>query len=123
MELVHFAAYIMSIYGSPSGLPGNFPASIGFEWDEGNSMKNEKHSVSNEEAEQVFFNEPLLLLDDPAHSASEMRWHALGHTHEQRLLKVAFTLRDGGVRVRIISARPMHLKERKIYEQETQANS
>jgi uncharacterized protein len=103
--------------------PGGFSASIGFEWDQGNSMKNEKHSVSDAEAEQVFFNEPLLLLDDSAHTSSESRWHALGRTNEHRLLKVAFTLRTGDTRVRIISARPMHRKERKAYEQATQANS
>jgi hypothetical protein len=56
MELVHFAEYI---YRNPSGLPADFPASIEFEWDPGNLMKNEKHSVSDAEAEQVFFNEPL----------------------------------------------------------------
>jgi uncharacterized DUF497 family protein len=86
-------------------------------------MKNEKHSVSDVEAEQVFFNEPLLLLEDPAHSAVEARWHALGRTNEHRLLKATFTLRAGGTRVRIISARPMHRKERKVYEQATQEAS
>jgi uncharacterized DUF497 family protein len=112
----------MDIYGRPSGLPADFPASIDFEWDSANSMKNEKHSVTDAEAEQVFFNEPLLLLDDSAHSASEPRWHALGRTNENRLLKASFTLRAEGRRVRIISARPMHRKERKLYEQATQAN-
>lgn len=86
-------------------------------------MKNEKHSVSDAEAEQVFFNEPLLVLGDAAHSASESRWHALGHTNERRLLHVTFTLRAGSTRVRVISARPMHRKETKAYEQATQANS
>lgn len=113
----------MSIYGNPSGLPVDFPESIEFEWDSGNLTKNEKHSVTDAEAEELFFNEPLLLLDDSAHSASESRWHALGRTNDHRLLKVAFTLRAGGARVRIISARPMHRKERKIYEQTDQENS
>lgn len=112
----------MNIYGNPSALPTDFPASIEFDWDAGNFLKNEKHAVTDAEAEQVFFNEPLLLLDDSAHSSSESRWHALGRTNVGRLLKVAFTLRAGGTRVRIISARPMHRTERKVYEQETQAN-
>ena len=86
-------------------------------------MKSAKHSVSDEEAEQVFVNEPLLVFDDPTHSASERRWHALGKTNEQRLLHITFTLRTEGTRARIISARPMHRKERRAYEQETQANS
>ncbi|HET9114173.1 MAG TPA: BrnT family toxin [Burkholderiales bacterium] len=34
----------------------------GFDWDEGNIRKNEKYGVSMAEAEQMFFNEPLLLL-------------------------------------------------------------
>lgn len=113
----------MGIYGRPSGLPAYFPASIGFEWDLGNAMKNEKHGVSDEEAEQVFVNEPLLVFDDHAHSMSERRWLALGKTNESRLLHVTFTMRAGDTRARIISARPMHRKERKAYEQKTQANS
>lgn len=113
----------MDIYGRPWGLPTDFPASLGFDWDLGNSMKNEKHGVSDEEAEQVFVNEPLLVFDDRGHSASERRWHALGKTNDQRLLHVTFTLRAEGTRARIISARPMHRKERRAYEQETQANS
>jgi uncharacterized DUF497 family protein len=112
----------MGIYSRATGLPVDFPASIDFEWDSGNSMKNEKHSVSDAEAEQVFFNEPLLLLDDSAHSASEARWHALGRSNEGHLLNVVFTLRADGTRVRVISARPMHRKERRIYGQATQEN-
>jgi len=122
MANVPLAVYIMVIYGRRFVLPTEFPSVIDFEWDPGNSMKNEKHSVTDAEAEQVFFNEPLLVLEDPAHSASESRWHALGRTNEHRMLQVAFTLRAGGTRVRIISARPMHRKERKIYEQAAQGN-
>ncbi|MFZ0481018.1 MAG: BrnT family toxin, partial [Terriglobales bacterium] len=55
---------------------------IGFEWDEGNSRKNEQHGVSMAEAEQVFFNSPLLVLPDPRHSGAELRFHALGKTNE-----------------------------------------
>ena len=101
----------------------DFSAVEGFEWDEGNAMKGEKHAVSGAEAEQVFVNEPLVVLDDVAHSVSETRWHALGHTGEGRLLHVTFTLRAGGTRVRIISARPMHRKERLVYEKTSQAGS
>lgn len=91
----------------------------GFEWDQGNTRKNEKHGVTQAEAEQVFVNEPLLLLPDAEHSRSELRFHALGKTNEERLLHVSFTLRGGGTRIRIISAREMHRKERSIYGQET----
>ena len=54
----------------------------GFDWDEGNTRKNEKHGVSMAEAEQVFFNAPLLVLDDAGHSNQEPRFHALGKTDD-----------------------------------------
>ncbi|MBK7281427.1 BrnT family toxin [Candidatus Aalborgicola defluviihabitans] len=90
---------------------------IGFNWDDGNARKNEKHGVSTAEAEQVFFNVPLLLLDDASHSQKEPRLHALGKTDEGRTLHITFTLRQAGQLIRVISARDMHRKERAIYEQ------
>jgi uncharacterized protein len=90
---------------------------IGFEWDEGNARKNEQHGVSTAEAEQVFFNAPLLVLSDAKHSGTELRIHALGKTHDGRRLHVTFTLRDAERFIRVISARDMHRKERAIYEQ------
>ena len=88
----------------------------GFDWDEGNARKStEKHSVSQGEAEQVFFNEPLLLLPDRKHSDKEQRFHALGKTENGRLLHLTFTLRDGGKLIRVISARDMHRKEKALY--------
>lgn len=89
----------------------------GFDWDGGNARKNEAHAVSMAEAEQVFFNAPLLLLEDEKHSAAELRYHALGVTDAGRPLHIAFTLRRKGTLIRVISARDMHWKERKIYEQ------
>lgn len=91
----------------------------GFDWDEGNARKNEKHKVSMAEAEQVFFNAPLLVLEDSKHSNQEPRFHALGKSDEKRLLHIAFTLRQAGEKIRIISARGMHKKERAIYEKAT----
>jgi uncharacterized DUF497 family protein len=90
---------------------------IGFEWDEGNARKNERHSVSMAEAEQAFFNAPLLVLLDAKHSETEPRFHALAKTNEGRKLHITFTLRDADQLVRVISARDMHRKERVIYEQ------
>lgn len=91
----------------------------GFEWDVGNARKNEKHGVTAAEAEQVFFNQPLLLLEDVKHSQDEVRIHALGQTHDRRPLHITFSLRGGGTLIRVISARDMHRKERAIYEQAT----
>ena len=89
----------------------------GFDWDAGNARKNEKHGVSMAEAEQVFFNTPLLLPEDAAHSQQEARHHALGRTDGGRTLHITFTLRQSGLLIRVISARDMHSKERSIYEQ------
>ena len=89
----------------------------GFQWDDGNARKNEKHGVSTAESEQVFFNAPLLMLEDAKHSVSEPRFHALGKTDDGRLLHITFTLREDGEKIRVISARDMHRKEREIYAQ------
>lgn len=89
----------------------------GFEWDAGNSVKNvRKHQVSCEEAEQVFFNRPLLFMDDPAHSVQENRFKAFGISHHARYLTISFTLRAG--LIRIISARPMNRREKIHYEKQ-----
>jgi uncharacterized protein len=78
----------------------------------------EKHDVSQAEAEQVFFNEPLLIVEDVSHSSYEIRLHALGQTDAGRLLHVSFTLRGNDKLIRVIFARTMHRKERLRYEQE-----
>jgi len=91
----------------------------GFDWDSGNARKNEKHHVSMAESEQVFFNAPLLMLEDEKHSGKEQRFHALGKTDEIRLLHITFTLRENGQKIRVISARDMHRKEREVYEKAT----
>ena len=89
----------------------------GFDWDEGNARKSQdKHDVTQAEAEQVFFNEPLLLLQDEKHSGKEARYHAYGKTDDGRKLHIAFTLREDGMLIRVISARDMHRKERVTYE-------
>jgi uncharacterized protein len=89
----------------------------GFEWDEGNARKNvDKHDVSQAETEQLFFNEPLLIVPDLMHSAVENRIHALGKTDEGRKLHATFTLRHQGTKIRVISARNMSRKEREYYE-------
>jgi hypothetical protein len=94
-----------------------------FEWDKGNSWKNDKPRVRREEAEQVFFHEPLLLAEDGRHGGAEDRFHAMGVTTEGRRLHVTFALRGGGSRIRVISARPMSRKERKVYDEASQSNS
>jgi len=90
-----------------------FPGVSGFQWDAGNSGKNQdRHGVSDSGAEQVFFNPPIVATD-PRHSGQESRSFALGVTDAGRKLMVVFTLR--GSLLRVISARPMSRRERKVH--------
>jgi uncharacterized DUF497 family protein len=94
----------------------------GFQCDKGNTDKNLiKHNIENWECEQVFFNRPLLVLDDPKHSVSEERWAAFGKTDADRFLVVIFTRRDN--LIRIISARDMNGRERESYGGEEKNHS
>ncbi len=94
--------------------PRVFSGPIRFEWDSGNEDKNwVRHGVRRSECEEIFACEPLLVLDDPRHSASERRYLALGGTRTGRWLFVSFTLR--GERLRVISARDMSRRERRSY--------
>ncbi len=91
-----------------------------FQWDAGNARKSvDKHNVSQSEAEQIFFNEPLLLVDDEQHSLTEPRFHAIGHNDDNRALHITFTLRYPEPSKRGISARDMHRNERRRYDHET----
>jgi len=86
----------------------------GFDWDDGNLGKNwEKHSVSDGEAEEIFFNDPLVAGTDEAHSGRERRYFALGQTDARRPLFVVFTVRENLIRV--ISAREMTKQEMRKY--------
>ena len=69
------------------------------------------------EAEEAFFNAPLLVLKDDRHSGAEVRFDALGHTDKIRRLHITFTLRRVDTLIGVISARDMSAKERIAYEQ------
>ena len=86
----------------------------GFQWDEANSSKNwQKHKVSPAECEEVFLNQPLLVEEDAKLSDRDDRYYALGKTDRDRFLFIVFTIRSHSIRV--ISARNMNRKERKVY--------
>ena len=88
---------------------------IEFDWDEGNKEKNyRKHGVLNEEAESVFFDEKSLLAEDLRHSKFENRFQIVGKGALGKLLTVFFTVRKD--KIRVISARGVNKKERKLYE-------
>ena len=96
----------------------------GFDWDEGNARKSEdKHGVSQGGAEQVFLGAPLFVMEDEEHSEGEPRFHAMGMTESGRPLHVTFTVRSNGKKIRVISARDMHRKERVIYAEKSKASS
>ncbi len=90
---------------------------IEFEWDKGNLTKNsKKHGIETHEIEAVFRSGmalPLGIQISPAHA--EQRLGIVGPSLNGKLLQIAFGLREG--RVRVISARPAHIKERMQYEE------
>ncbi len=86
-----------------------------FDWDQWNIQKNEsKHGVAIIEAESVFYDPCLVIYKDVKHSTPrEQRWICYGLSFKNRILMIAFTIRNK--RVRIISARPASKKERSTY--------
>jgi len=94
---------------------------LAFQWDKANKEKIwQKHHVSWWECEEVFFNVPMFVFPDVKHSRQEERHYALGQTNASRLLFVVFTVRKSFIRV--ISARDLNKRERKIYHEKAQEN-
>lgn len=89
----------------------------GFDWDEGNRGKCQKHGVPLPALETAFHG-GMAIFPDPAHSQDEERFIGLGQTEEGRAIFMAFTLRhiDSLTFIRPISARYMHRKEVEHYE-------
>ena len=86
-----------------------------FEWDDRKADYNvQKHGVSFQEAATVFYDPLVITFADPDHSDDEERFIVIGTSAQGRLLMVAHT--DRGDRIRIISARTLRLKERRLYE-------
>ncbi len=94
-------------------------AFAGFDWDEGNRGKCQKHGVSQAEIEGLFAR-PVMILADAAHSLCEERLRAVGYTSHGRAVFVVFTIRerDGKKYIRPISARYMHREEVESYEKD-----
>ena len=92
----------------------------GFDWDDGNRAKCQKHGVSIEQIEALFVQGPRIA-PDPKHSAAEDRLIAVGRTSAGRPLFVAFTIRtkEGHRLIRPVTARYMHAKETAAYEKES----
>lgn len=87
----------------------------GFEWDKGNIDKSfQKHGITAREAEELFLDENVLLVEDVKHSQREERKIAIGKNARQKLLFAAFTVRK--YKIRIISVRVANQRERRQYE-------
>lgn len=94
------------------------PKPHSFQWDEGNRDKNFfTHGVTNQECEEVFFDEQKKILKTPLRTDKEERYIVVGKTQAGRLLFVVFTLR--GEEIRVISARDINKKERRFYEEQS----
>lgn len=94
-----------------------FAEPIEFEWDKGNIGKNEKHAISDSQAEEPFNDDNQRVFEDAVHSTQEKRYILFGKTKLGRLLVVAFTMRSR--KVRIISVRDINRKEVLVYEKTT----
>jgi hypothetical protein len=94
----------------------------GFDWDEGNRAKCQKHGVSIREIEDLFVLSPRIA-PSLAHSREEDRLIAVGRTSAGRPVFVAFTMRTKNMHrlIRPVSARYMHAKEIASYEKENSA--
>lgn len=89
---------------------------IDFEWDEAKNKSNvQKHGVSFEEAESVFFDEFALLIADPDHSENEDRFVLLGLSAKLRTLLVCHCFEVDAGLIRIISCRKASRKETLLY--------
>jgi uncharacterized protein len=92
---------------------------VAFDWDAGNRGKCQKHGVSVADIESLF-DRPILLVPDVLHSQGEERLRGIGRTARGRSVFLVFTIRERGGRrlIRPISARYMHRKEVRTYEEE-----
>lgn len=95
-------------------------AIAGFDWDDGNRAKCQKHGVSTVEIEGLFARDPAILPDLIHSTKTESRFIAIGKGSRGRHIFMVFTLRtrDSRTYVRPISARYMHRKEVIQYEKE-----
>jgi uncharacterized protein len=98
---------------------------LGFEWDTGNQDKCRKHGVSPSEIEAFFRQDTLYIAPDIFHSEQEQRFLAIGRDSTGKPLFVVFTLRENneGLLIRPISARYMHAKEVRKYEEAFAGNT
>lgn len=87
-----------------------------FEWDPNkNKINKNKHNVSFEEAQTVFYDDEAKVIDDPEHSEEEERFLILGQSRKANLLVVCHCCRESETVIRIISARKATKSETRQY--------
>jgi uncharacterized DUF497 family protein len=90
---------------------------IEFEWNPTKAKRNlEKHGVSFEEAQSIFYDEYARQFFDDGHAETEDRFIMLGLSDRSRILVVCHCERSQGNIIRLISARKAISKERKYYD-------
>lgn len=107
--------YVYRILDNMAERPDPLMACTGFDSDAGSVEKNrELHRVTPDEAEDMFFHEPLVVRRDVRRSRGEKGYYALGQTGRGRLLFSACTIRKA--LICIISFRDMNRREKEAYE-------
>ncbi len=95
----------------------------GFDWDDGNGEKCQKHGLSIEEIESLLLGPSVYTFEDVVHSNTEIRYISIGQAGTGRRLFVVFTIRNIDERrlIRPVSARCMHVTEAVRHERNRQA--
>jgi uncharacterized DUF497 family protein len=89
-----------------------------FNWDEKKAKANlQKHKVSFEDAQTVFYDDYSRLIPDPDHSDDEDRFILLGMSEHLHILVVCHCYRENDSVIRLISARKANKHERAYYEE------
>jgi hypothetical protein len=89
---------------------------MNFEWDPRKDATNRrKHGIGFREATTVFGDALAMTFPDEDHSLSERRFLTIGSSISGRVLLVAHS--ENQEIIRIISARPVTRRERKVYEE------
>jgi len=87
-----------------------------FQWDPAKAKTNsQKHGISFEEAQSVFYDENARFMADPEHHGDEQRFLLLGMSSNPRILVVCHCCREAESVIRLISARRPTKKEVALY--------
>jgi uncharacterized DUF497 family protein len=70
-----------------------------FEWDDAKNQENiEKHHISFEKAQEVFYDKNRLIIKDKKHSNNEDRFFCIGNDGKG-IVTVRFTMRNENIRI------------------------